>query len=391
MIGRPHALLHSFKQFSPICIDYTNVVTAAIGQDAKRGWWRKLKPSEVSVDFGKIVGTIAMAVGLNPPELKAKWDLDLQNRVATETALAQAKKEETLSAALKIQDHQITRRYLHNVNHRQLLSALERDLLCCHERNALPLSQSALDHGDLIVIDTLLVLEQDQLYAADYPSFIAKGTDIRIPVRADISVRTLLLSHPAFKMKWNPYCRVLARYVSLGESQPVLELLLLSVRPFGRLDRPGALETVEEVEQLTSQYSQELDRSSIAGTLQLHVAVRSDDGTDPVDKESLIRRDRYGMFRNSYEHEKLEKIKNFEDDIFAGPFAFWLGIYHFLHTYGDGPNAVSAGEIIYGLSSWTKYFREEQWRSSLPYLKGLDIIRFDSDALDVILTPEVNQ
>src|ERR1700731_1978648 len=103
MIGRPHALLRHFREFTPVCMDYTNVVTAALGQDAQRGWWRKLRPSEVSVDLGKIVGTISNAIGLDAPELKAKWNLDLQNRVASETTLTQAKKEELLSTALQIQ------------------------------------------------------------------------------------------------------------------------------------------------------------------------------------------------------------------------------------------------------------------------------------------------
>jgi len=372
-------------------MDYTNVVTAAIGQDAQRRWWRKLKPSEVSIDLGKIVGTIAKTIGFDPPELKAKWNSDLQNRVASETALAQAKKEELFSAAQKIQDGQIKRNYFHNVEYRQALSSTDRDLLCCHKRDALPLSQSTLKHGDLVVIDALLGLDGDQIYAADYPSFVAKTTDTRMSIRTDHSVRTLLISHPAFKMNWNPYCRILARYVTLGESQPVLELLLLSARSFGRLDREGALDTVEEVKQLSSQYGQELDRDSIATSLEIRIAAGTGDGPNLADKESFIRRDRYRIFGNDYAHEKLEKIKRFEDDIFAGPYAYWLGLHYFLTTYGDGPNAVSAGETIYGLSFWARYFREDKWRASLPYLKGLDIIRFDDSVLDMILPPEVRR
>ena len=310
--------------------------------------------------------------------------------MASETALAQAKKEELLSAALKIQVHPLRHgKYFHNVNHKQVLSSMERDLLCCRERNAPALAGSPVRHGELIVIDTLLAVEQDQIYAADYPPFLTKTTDTRIPVRADSSLRTFLFSHPAFRMRWNPYCRILARYVSLGEPQPVLELLLLSSRSPDRLDRAGALETVEEVKGFTSQYTQESDRSFVARKLELHVAVRSENGTSVTDKESVIRGDRYSIFHSDYENEKLEEIKNFEDDIFSGPYAFWVGLHHFLKTHGDGPNAVCAGEIVHGLSFWTRYFRANKWRASLPYLKGLDIIRFDSDVLDVILTPDV--
>jgi hypothetical protein len=372
-------------------MDYANVVTAAISQDAQRGWWRRLKPSEISIDLGKIVGTIAKTVGLDAPELKAKWDLNLQNRVASETALAQAKKEELFAAAVRIQNQNLKRHYCHNIDHGQVLSSSERDLLCCRKRDALPLSQSSLKHGDLVVVDTLLVIDQEHIYAADYPSFISKAADTRILLRTDNSVRTLLLGHPAFKMKWNPYCRILARYLSLGESQPLLELLLLSARSFGRLDRESALETAKEVKELTSQYSQELDRSSVALTLQIHVAARSTEGADVSDQEGLIRRNRYGIFRHDFEHEKLEKIRKFEDDIFAGPYAFWLGLSYFLNTYGDGPNAINAGEIIHELSFWTRYFRAEEWRTSLPYLKGLDIIRFDDDALDRFLPPDLRR
>jgi hypothetical protein len=124
-------------------------------------------------------------------------------------------------------------------------------------------------------------------------------------------------------------------------------------------------------------------------SLQVGIEARAADGIDFADAAALVQRERYQMFHLDYDHEKLEKIKKFEDDIFEGPFAFWLGLYYFLRSSGEGANSISAGEVVHGLSFYTRYFQDNKWRASLPYLKMLDIIRFDGDALDAVFTLDV--
>lgn len=395
MITRPQALLREYSEFIPAEIDYLNVLRAYEAVDRSGGWGRRLLPTKliVSLDLGPLASvaqTILTISGTNIPlpQIEAQWNL-IEPKVREDLD-----EEEQYQRARKLHKRCLRRGvYFHNVEQHQKLSKEDAALLKCLSSSAVPLTKRQLEHGDLFVIDALLLLPKTNgsegvACLCDYPPLLQKGSDTTIPLRISDEVKKRLSERSDLALGWHPYCRILGRYVSLsiGEGfKYVVEPLLISLRYFEQPPDRVVERLEKEWKPLGDALNSELNRRERVVDAFNEDEFMYFEKSDPIhEKWRDVQRKAQDDADAKYLLEHVEDTRTFEDDIFSGPLGFLVGLYYFLCT--DGQKRFGAqGRQIADLMRYSLP-DENRWRRNLKYLEPRDVLRFDEQRLNKILS-----
>lgn len=323
------------------------------------------RPDEFTADFGPVLTSVLLMLGvpISSPKLEAHWNL-AEREIREKTPSVPETTEEHKEGAQKFEEACLARgAYRHNIESRQVFS-YEDPTLLGHphypqgggDAFGAPLLQEWPEHGELIVVDALLVLQRTnggeiESYLSDYPPYSGKETDAVVPLRIHQEVKERLANKKQLALGWHPYCRVLGQVRDFEESERLVAPLLISLR---YPEPPSNPDT--DAEEVLAEWSTlgRVEWSSRTDTpLQKQVLTRmsmvdafealsksskySPQQEEEFDENAFVRnvlndaRSRSASYDSPYWvqlvpiHEGLKEVAAFENDAFSGPLAFLLG------------------------------------------------------------------
>jgi hypothetical protein len=436
MIVRPRALLrHYSPTFRPVEIDSHNVVR--VGQEIEKenrkkpkSLWERLggaaRPDEFTADFGPVLTSVLLMLGvtISSPKLAARWNL-AEREIREKNPSPPETTEEHKEGAQKFEEACLARgAYRHNIGSRQVFS-FEEPTLLSHphypsgggDAFGAPLLQEWPEHGELIVVDALLVLQKTnggeiKSYLSDYPPYLRKGTDDEVPLRMHQEVKERLANNKQLALGWHPYCRILGQVRDFEESERLVAPLLISLR---YPEPPSNPDTVAE-EVLAEWYTlgrvkwssltetplqqQTLHRITMVEAFEkrLEFLRSSPQRQGQAFDENAAIRDvlenarsrtttnsgpRSSQLRSI--HSGLKEVAAFENDAFSGPLAFLLGFYFFTAVKGHDAYQAWAYQIA---AQMREDWPIDEWRKLYKYLRHADVLRLDEENLVRLLRLE---
>jgi hypothetical protein len=304
--------------------------------------------------------------------------------------------------------------YRHNIGIRQVFSYEDPTLLAYPQGDGeafgTPLLQGWPEHGELIVVDALLVLQKTnggeiESYLSDYPPYLRKETDDVVPLLMHQEVKERLANKKQLALGWHPYCRVLGQVRDFEESGRLVAPLLISLRYPQPPSNPNAVaeEVLKEWSTLggvkwssfsdTPLQQEALNRITMVEVFEQLITFPkySPQGQGQTfDENAAIRniledaRSKETAFWGAHRdclppiHVGLKKVAAFEDDAFSGPLAFLLGFYFYTAVKGHDTYQAWAYQIAVQMrEDW----HIEEWRKQYKYLRHADVLRLDEEDL----------
>jgi hypothetical protein len=426
MIIRPRALLRrTSPKFRPVEVDSHNVVR--VGQQIEREnrkkpkpwlkkWGGAARPDEFTADFGPVLASVLLMLGvpIRSPKLEAHWNL-AERKIREENLSPPETTEEHKEGAEKYEDTCLAKgAYRHNIVNWQEISSEDPILLGYPQGDGdsfgAPLLQEWPEHGELIVIDALLVLQKTdggeiQSYLSDYPPYLRKETDDEVSLLLHQEVKERLANKKQLALGWHPYCRILGQVREFEESGRFLAPLLISLRYPEPPSNPNTIANEVLVEWSNigrvARYSstktplqkQGLKRHSMAEAFEKLVRFHSYSSQPQgqgFDEDAAIRnvldkaRSRETAYNDAYWlqlvtiHEGLKEVEAFENDAFSGPLAFLLGFYFFTAVKGHDAYQAWAYQIA---AQMREDWPIDEWRKLYRYLRHADVLRLDEEHL----------
>jgi hypothetical protein len=252
-------------------------------------------------------------------------------------------------------------------------------LLECQSTQCQPLIELKPQDGDIVVVDSLISLDSETstLWLQDYPPFLSRLEDARVRLVTEVTTASVIEQMRGFRAGWHPYCRVLGRYRSVSQPVPELELFMLSVKsPPQRLPCAVA-DLYNEGEHIRKDffYHQEAVRQQLIESTKIQFLLMEAEKPGQTAREILaanrgdiLAEDDYSVAWN------LSQITAFEDEIHAGFWAFWLGLYYFLQNLPDAAPVIES--LRFKFFHYSSFITSEEWEENLPSLDALGLLRF---------------